>query len=232
VKELALISEAGQMLAEARTLDDVRQIHDMAEAARLYARKAHLGLEAQNSAAAISIEAQAKADEIIQAARAAGELAEQRPAGGSNEAPTLEDVGITLHEAADWAKVRSVSPDRRAKYVAEASGAGEEVTRAGLLRFANVHVGQNSGESEWYTPAPYIAAAVRVMGGIDLDPASNAVANEVIGATRYFTAEDDGLAQPWTGRVWMNPPYSQPLVYQFCEKLCEEVAHGNVSRPR
>ena len=25
---------------------------------------------------------------------------------------------------------------------------------------------------------------------------------------RYFTRSDDGLAQPWTGRVWCNPPYS------------------------
>lgn len=25
---------------------------------------------------------------------------------------------------------------------------------------------------------------------------------------RYFTAADDGLAQPWVGLVWCNPPYS------------------------
>ena len=28
-------------------------------------------------------------------------------------------------------------------------------------------------------------------------------------AERYYTRADDGLLQPWTGRVWCNPPYSR-----------------------
>ena len=83
------------------------------------------------------------------------------------------------------------------------------------------HVSNNSGENEWYTPAKYIAMARRVMGQIDLDPASTLAVNEVIKANTFYSKDEDGLSQKWFGKVWMNPPYEQPLIFQFSEKISD-----------
>jgi len=81
---------------------------------------------------------------------------------------------------------------------------------------------EGTGEFERYTPAEYIEKARTVMGGIDLDPASCALAQETVQATRHFTIEDDGLAQEWFGRVWLNPPYHRDLAPRFIAKLIAE----------
>lgn len=67
----------------------------------------------------------------------------------------------------------------------------------------------SSESNEWYTPGDIAAAASRVMGGIDLDPASCAEANNLIKARAFYTIRDDGLKQPWHGKVWLNPPYGK-----------------------
>lgn len=63
---------------------------------------------------------------------------------------------------------------------------------------------------EWYTPEWVIEKVNRVLGGIDLDPATTAKANGVVKAKRIYTKRENGLNQPWAGRVYLNPPYSSP----------------------
>jgi phage N-6-adenine-methyltransferase len=81
---------------------------------------------------------------------------------------------------------------------------------------------------EWYTPIEIVDAARKVLGAFDLDPATCEHAQQRIKARKFYTKDDDGLTKKWAGRVWLNPPYSQPAASQFAEKLIAEYKAGNV----
>lgn len=83
---------------------------------------------------------------------------------------------------------------------------------------------------EWYTPKELIESARVVLGTIDLDPASCDAAQEMIKAEVYYTKLDDALRSQceWFGRVWLNPPYSSPLIKQFVVKLLDQFRKGHV----
>ena len=105
----------------------------------------------------------------------------------------------------------------------------EQVEQAIEAVKSKPHVANNSGDNEWYTPKEYIEAARQVLGTINLDPASNPLANDIVQAATFYTAEDSGLDKDWNGTVWMNPPYESGLVGQFAEKLCDSYASGTVT---
>lgn len=72
---------------------------------------------------------------------------------------------------------------------------------------------------EWYTPKEVIEA----LGKFDLDPC--APVSPLWGtASTMYNKNDDGLSKDWFGRVWLNPPYSRPLIDLFVKKMAE---HGN-----
>lgn len=84
----------------------------------------------------------------------------------------------------------------------------------------------NTGHYEWYTPPYLIDVARRVMGEIDLDPASSEVANRTVGAKVYYDRDTDGLHRRWVAdTLWLNPPYSMPLIYHFAIKLQKSIKY-------
>ena len=62
----------------------------------------------------------------------------------------------------------------------------------------------------WYTP-PWIFDGLGVT--FDLDVASPTGGLSWLPTRRFYTVADDGLALPWDGWVWCNPPYSAPTAW-------------------
>ncbi len=97
--------------------------------------------------------------------------------------------------------------------------------RTYTIRPLDIHFSSDS--PEWYTPPHIVAAVVETLATIDLDPCSN-LGTPNVPARRHFTADDDGLAQPWVGRVYMNPPYGREIG-AWVEKLAHEYEAGRVT---
>jgi hypothetical protein len=82
------------------------------------------------------------------------------------------------------------------------------------------HESHKMGKDEWLTP-PWLLAR---LGTFDLDPcAPSGDRRPWDTARKHYCVEDNGLNQPWAGRVWLNPPYGREMSF-WLKRLA---AHGN-----
>lgn len=82
--------------------------------------------------------------------------------------------------------------------------------------------------NEWYTPSHIIDKVYNVLHHIDVDPASNEIAQETVKASTYYTEETNGLDKNWIGQIWCNPPYDAKNIKAFTKKFAEEYENGNM----
>lgn len=94
----------------------------------------------------------------------------------------------------------------------------------GTSQTADVSLFTSDETDEWATPPEFLRPLAEAVDGFDLDAASGAENSPI--ADHAYTEEDDGLAQPWFGTVWCNPPYSE--MDAWTEKVVSELHRDDV----
>lgn len=137
-RDLVLLTKAQRALAEASTIDDVRQLRDKAAAVKTYVEKARLGKHLVIEAATLRIRAERRLGEMLQetplANSAPGNQHTGSSSGSSVDAVLLKDLGITKNESSRSQRIAAVPDAKFEEYLADCVHTEREPTFARLLR--------------------------------------------------------------------------------------------------
>ena len=141
---ISKLTIARRALIEARSLNDVLSVGDMASAIRAYAKASGESLEIQNAASDLRLSAERKAG---------GLLAEMELHNGdprSQDVTRLDDIGITKMQSSRWQLAAKLPASDYAEIVSHCNATGKELTQAAILRAARIH---EFGETEPSNPS-------------------------------------------------------------------------------
>lgn len=230
---LTLRDNAKSELLKIKSVEDGITYLNKLKSIEIWVKAEKKDAELQNIVAEQKIRTQRVLGELISDGQINGTIAsrgkpKQNVEGYDINPKTLAELGIESRDsAATWQQIASIPEEKFENYIQEkkqkVNDAVQELTTTGVLQLTkNVHVSNNSGENEWYTPTNIIESARKTLGNIDLDPASSELANKSIKADLFFTEKENGLNQEWRGNVWLNPPYSQPEISDFSKAVVEK----------
>ena len=146
------------------------------------------------------------------------DIDDQKSAKQETKTKILERYGLKPRQALRY-ETMARNPEAVDKVKKWAEENGELITQKAVMNEIKKSSVKETWREEWITPEQFVESAKKVMGRIDLDPASSETANGTVGAERYYDEEQDGLTQEWSGTVWLNPPRSEESA--FIDKLCE-----------
>lgn len=159
---LLKLGDARQALAHAKSIQGVKQIADLAAAAKVYARQQQLGEESIAYAHAVQIEALRRLGEILKQTDKAtgGDAQRTRFRKGTESPPTLREIGLTKKQSF-VAQTLAALPARQFDQVREGTTTLHDVTRAQRRAARVIDIVEASHEPvalEALAPAPVIYA--------------------------------------------------------------------------
>ena len=130
---LTAIDKVRQCLEAAQTIGEIKTIRDKAEAVRVYAHNARLGLLALNRAAELKLRAERKAGSLLSELKLRGG---DRKSNRHHERLKLADLSISQNQSRRWQLAASVPEKQFERFLRETEGDGKEISTAALLRLA------------------------------------------------------------------------------------------------
>jgi N6-adenosine-specific RNA methylase IME4 len=136
-KELVLLSRGCQQIAEATTIDEVKDIEDVARRFQMYAKQEGLGLEAHNAGAEVVLRAQRRQGEMLRDNLPhGGGRPPEKPGHDVRVLPRLADLGIAEKHSQRLQTIAGVKAKAFEQYISETKAAGQELTATGVYRLA------------------------------------------------------------------------------------------------
>ena len=134
-RELVLLTRVEKALAEASTIDEIKEIRDKAEAVKAYAKKARLGREIVLRAASIKVRAERKLGQILRktplADSSPGNQHSRRPdvSHDATGPPRLKDLGITRSDSSRFQQISRLPKAIFDRHVADCIDSGTPPTQ-------------------------------------------------------------------------------------------------------
>lgn len=141
---LTKIDKARLLLDEAKSVEDVKAVADMAECARIYARRAKASVEVINRAVAIKLMAERRAGEMLTGLeRDRGGRPRKNP---SHNVTGLSAIGVSRMQRLRWQHAAKVPEPKFREYIIGCTRNGKEATSSGLYKLANHHAPKNGAK--------------------------------------------------------------------------------------
>lgn len=139
---LVKISQARRAIAEAKSIDEVKDIRDKAEAVRVYAKQSGLSQDIVNDAAEIKIRAEYRAGQLLKEM----EKNKGAVAGGKKDgprghivlprdtSPTLSALGVSKNESSRWQMLATIPEEEFEAKLHDERVAVRELTTNGMMK--------------------------------------------------------------------------------------------------